>query len=286
MSETATSLCSRTVPDDLAVRWKGEGAWLDVTVGSLLDRGTREHAAVRFRVFSDARPYDGTVGEVAERARRLAGGLARRGLGPGDVVAYQYPNWAEAAVAFWATSLLGVTIVPVVHIYGPKELRYILEHTRARAFLTPDRFGRTDYCEVLPSLMDELTDLELVAVDGDDVPAGAVAISDLLDADPVEAPESLDPDAAARPSLRPSPSGLTPSGSHSCAPTDRPSTRRRPAALTPTTHATSASTPRGGRCRGSSCVWSMPRATRSGPVKRARSTAGAPISSSATPTRP
>ena len=170
---------------------------MDVTVGSLLDRGTREHAAVRFRVFSDTRPYDGTVGEVADRARRLAGGLARRGLGPGDVVAYQYPNWAEAAVAFWATSLLGVTIVPVVHIYGPKELRYILEHTRARAFLTPDRFGRTDYCEVLPSLMDELTDLELVAVDGDDVPAGAVAISDLLDADPVEAPESVDPDAAA-----------------------------------------------------------------------------------------
>ncbi len=197
MSETATSLCTRTVPDELAVRWKAEGAWLDVTVGSLLDRGMREHGAARFRVFSEARPFDGTVAAVAQRARLLAGGLARRGIGPGDVVAYQYPNWAEAAVAFWATSLLGVTIVPVVHIYGPKELRYILEHTGARALLTPDRFGHNDYCEALPAVMDELADLELVAVDGDDIPGGAVPIADLFDADPVEMAAPVEPDAAA-----------------------------------------------------------------------------------------
>src|SRR5438067_349334 len=194
MSETATSLCTRAVPDDLAERWRAEGAWLDVTVGALLDRGIREHRAARFRVFSDVRPYDGTVGAVAERARRLAGGLSRRGLGAGDVVAYQYPNWAEAAVAFWATSLLGVTIVPIVHIYGPRELRYILGHTRARALLTPDRFGGVDYCDAVPSLLAELPDLELVAVDGEGVPAGAVPIAHLLDADPVNEPAPVSPD--------------------------------------------------------------------------------------------
>ena len=134
---------------------------------------------------------------VAERARRLAGGLARRGVRPGDVVAYRYPNWADAAVAFWAASLLGAVIVPLVHIYGPKELRYILEHTEARALITPDRFGRTDWCEALPTLLTELPHLELVVVDGPDVPAGMLPIGDLLDAEPIEHAAAVSPDAPA-----------------------------------------------------------------------------------------
>ena len=49
-----------------------------------------------FRVWSDTHPYSGTIGALYEQALRMATGLARRGVGVGDVVAYQLPNWAEA----------------------------------------------------------------------------------------------------------------------------------------------------------------------------------------------
>jgi len=62
----------------------------------------------------------------------VAGGLQELGLGPGDVVAFQLPNWVEAAVTFYACAMLGVTLVPIVHFYGPKEVGFILRQSRAR----------------------------------------------------------------------------------------------------------------------------------------------------------
>ena len=41
---------------------------------------------------------------------------------PGDVVAFQLPNWTEAAATFWASALLGAVVVPIVHFYGRKEV--------------------------------------------------------------------------------------------------------------------------------------------------------------------
>jgi acyl-coenzyme A synthetase/AMP-(fatty) acid ligase len=47
--------------------------------------------------------------------------------GPGDVVAFQLPNWMEAAAVFWASAFLGAAVVPIVHFYGRKEVGYILD---------------------------------------------------------------------------------------------------------------------------------------------------------------
>ena len=41
----------------------------------------------------------------------LGAGLHRLGVGPGDVVAFQLPNWAEAAATFYGVSALGATLV-------------------------------------------------------------------------------------------------------------------------------------------------------------------------------
>ena len=71
---------------------------------------------------STVRPFAGTFGDVELSARRLAAGLLARGVGPGDVIAFQLPNWMEAAATFWASTLLGAVVVPIVHFYGHKEL--------------------------------------------------------------------------------------------------------------------------------------------------------------------
>ncbi|MET9968994.1 AMP-binding protein, partial [Streptomyces sp. NPDC006356] len=127
---TIPSAALRPLPPELAARYEAEGWWTRRTLGDLLAEGLSGAGAVEFRVHSDVRPFSGTFAEVEDTARRLAAGLAERGVGPGDAVVMQLPNWMEAAAVFWASAFLGAVVVPVVHFYGPKEVRHILQVTR------------------------------------------------------------------------------------------------------------------------------------------------------------
>ncbi|GAA5051992.1 AMP-binding protein [Nocardia callitridis] len=144
----------RTVPVELAARYEAEGWWTRETIGELLARGLAAAPETSFRVHSKVRPWAGTFGDVELVARRLAGGLRSRGVEPGDVVAFQLPNWTEAAAVFWASAFLGATVVPIVHFYGRKEIRHILATTQPKVFITTEGFGRlrlhADLCEQVP----------------------------------------------------------------------------------------------------------------------------------------
>ncbi|MGW5375677.1 AMP-binding protein [Nocardia sp. NPDC003999] len=135
----------RKIPLDLVRRYQEEGWWTSETIGELLAGGLAAAPDTAFRVHSAVRPWTGTVGEVEHVARRLAAGLRRRGVGPGDVIAFQLPNWMEAAAAFWASAFLGATVVPIVHFYGRKEVGHILTEVRPKVFVTTDRFGNTEF---------------------------------------------------------------------------------------------------------------------------------------------
>jgi len=171
----------RTVPPQLERRWLAEGLWDDRTLGHLLDEALAGRADQVFRIHSLTRPWAGTFGELRDRALRLAGALADRGVEPGDPVAFQLPNWVEAAVTFYATALLGATVVPIVHFYGPKEVAYILRRTGVRAFVTAAAFGHTDYLDGLTRMGDALDGIDTVAVVGADgpLPEGLLAFDDL-----------------------------------------------------------------------------------------------------------
>ncbi|HWC84730.1 MAG TPA: AMP-binding protein [Pseudonocardiaceae bacterium] len=135
----------REIPAKLARHYAAQGWWTTDTIGDLLARGLAAAPEVTLRVHSRVRPFSGTLREVESQARRLAAGLRLRGVGPGDVVAFQLPNWVEAAVVFWASAFLGATVVPIVHFYGRKELEYILDVTRPQVFVTAERFGRLEF---------------------------------------------------------------------------------------------------------------------------------------------
>ena len=95
----------RNIPAELVKRYEAEGWWTQETLGDLVAGGLQANPDAGFRVHSDVRPFAGTFRDVELRARRLAAGLRSRGVGPGDVVAIQLPNWVEAAVAFWASAV-------------------------------------------------------------------------------------------------------------------------------------------------------------------------------------
>ncbi|HEX4491634.1 MAG TPA: AMP-binding protein [Acidimicrobiia bacterium] len=171
------------------------GFWNDETLGDILATGLRAAPDHLFTVRSDRFPYRGTFRDVDERARLVAAGLRARGIGPGDAVAFQLPNWVDAAATFYAIAYLGAIVVPIVHFYGAKEVGYILRRTRVKALITADRFAHQDFLANLDTLRTsgDADTVEWVAVVGDGAPAGTFAFADLLAHGSVDAPVSVDP---------------------------------------------------------------------------------------------
>src|ERR1700728_3621151 len=192
----------RPMPADLAARYLAEGAWDDRTLGEFLRDCLLDDPARRFRIWSPTHPHLGTVGDVYEEALRVAGGLRALGLGPGDVVAFQLPNWVEAAVTFYACAMLGVTLVPIVHFYGPKEVGFILRQSRARALIIVSAIGSRDYLAELRTIRDGLHAPEHVIVGGRDAgadldAADGIGFDQLRRSDPIDGPQPVDPVGAA-----------------------------------------------------------------------------------------
>jgi acyl-CoA synthetase len=183
----------RNIPEDLTKRYVAEGWWTQETLGDLVAGGLAANPGTAFHVHSAVRPYSGTFGDVELHARRLAEGLRSRGVGPGDVVAIQLPNWMEAAAAFWASTFLGAVTVPIVHFYGRKELAHIMSTARPKVFITAAEFGRMTF---QPDLC---ADVPIVGLVGS-------TFEDLLADDPMTGTIDTDP---ARPALIAFTSGTT-----------------------------------------------------------------------------
>ncbi len=193
----ALELDLRGVGDDRTRRYVADGSWTDQTLGTILADGLLEGRDLTLSVYSETRPWRGTFADGYDLARRVAGGLAGLGVGPGEPVAFQLPNWMEAAATFWAIALLGAVPVPIVHFYGPKEVGFILEQSRARVLITADRFGHLDYLANLDALRPRLGALEAVFVVGGSAPSGTTPFSALAAAEPIDGPVPTDPSAPA-----------------------------------------------------------------------------------------
>jgi len=89
-----------------------------------------------------------TYREMATRVSALAGGLRAHGIGPGDVVALLSYNCPEFLEALFAANHLGAIAMPINWRLAPPEVRYILEHSDARALVCD---------EALVGLADEAT---------------------------------------------------------------------------------------------------------------------------------
>ena len=186
----------RSVPSALAAGYRRDGFWTDESLGGLLAGRLAARPEQTFKLRSDLRPWSGTFGDVLDGSRRVAAGLSAVGVGAGDVVAFQLPNWMEAAVLFYGASLLGAVVVPIVHFYGPKEVRYILDRSGARVLVTAASFRGIDYLGSLDAFVGDLAALEHVFVVGDD--AGRwTPFSTLLGSGVVESAAAVDPAAAA-----------------------------------------------------------------------------------------
>jgi fatty-acyl-CoA synthase len=76
-----------------------------------------------------------TYAEMESRAVALAGGLAARGVGPGDVVGLLAYNCPEFLQVIFAANYLGAVAMPINWRLAAAEVRYILDHSEARALV-------------------------------------------------------------------------------------------------------------------------------------------------------
>jgi acyl-CoA synthetase len=152
----------RRVDSILAARYRAEGLWTERTLSQELEAGLIRNADLNYRVWSDTRPFAGAFSVVHRRALSLAQSFKQLGVAPGDVVSFQLPNWIEAVECFLATIFAGAVSMPIVHIYGPKELRFVLGQTATKLHVTVSSFRRLPYREYMESMARDLPDLEHV----------------------------------------------------------------------------------------------------------------------------
>ncbi|KRB85253.1 AMP-dependent synthetase [Sphingomonas sp. Root710] len=125
---------------------------------------------------------DGDVTMTREQlladAEALSVALCARGLRPGDVIAFQVPNWREAAVINLAAALSGLVVNPIVPIYRDHEVSLMLADCRARALFVAASFRNYDFAAMAGRIRPALPDLAHVFTvrgQGDDDYAALVA---------------------------------------------------------------------------------------------------------------
>ena len=124
--------------------FRAAGYWRDETLGASVDR-LAGHDRV---VLTDG--YGALTGtELREQAYRLAAALRRLGVGAGDRVQVQLPNWNEFVVVYVALARIGAVLVPTMPIYQHDEVRYVLQHSGAKVAVVAGEFRGFDYPDML-----------------------------------------------------------------------------------------------------------------------------------------
>ena len=167
---------SRFTPE-LIREYTEKGYWGRQTVAERFDQTVEAHPDKLAIIDSQGRT---TFRELALMANRLALGLAEAGVRPGERVAAQLPNRAEALAVVLALARIGAPIAPAVHYYRAAEMEHIVKHSEAAAAIIPGRFDGHDYVKMMESIRPRLPLLRHVFVMYGESPAGTISLAEIL----------------------------------------------------------------------------------------------------------
>jgi len=128
---------------------------------------------------------------IHDRAARVAGGLRRSGIEPGDRVVVMMMNMPEVFISYQAIWRAGAVVTPVIFLQTPAELRHILEDSGARAAIISS--------ELIPLITAAAGGLDLQVIVVGDIPEGVEAspYPELEAGDPAPIEPRRDDDLAA-----------------------------------------------------------------------------------------
>jgi cyclohexanecarboxylate-CoA ligase len=145
------------------------GYWRDQTLLDHLNRAIKrtpdKTALVAIRSES-AEEKRLAYNEVDRLSDTLAVRLAQLGIGRGDAVSFQLPNWWQFPVLHLACLKLGAISNPLMTIFRERELRFMLRLAESKVFVVPTAFRGFDYAAMAENLRGELPALRHVFVVG------------------------------------------------------------------------------------------------------------------------
>jgi acyl-CoA synthetase (AMP-forming)/AMP-acid ligase II len=164
------------------------GQWDDATLAAAVERWARE-APEHVAVIVEGSQLDYTYRRLDEESNRFAAYLRSLGVGAGDVVSVQLPNWCETVAIDVAVLKLGAVLNTLLPIYREHEIDRVLETAKSKVLITPTWYRNFDYSAMVKSLQTRHT-FGHVAVP--DEPFGDSRITGYLSAD-LETPLPLAP---------------------------------------------------------------------------------------------
>jgi acyl-CoA synthetase len=142
----ALEYAAAPMPNELVAGYRAAGFHTDAVVPALLARDVFELGS-SVAVIDDTREV--TWRELAGAAHRVAGLLHAHGVGSGDTVVWQLPNWWEALAVAHGVWAAGAISVPVVPIYREHELAEIMRVVQPTCVIGPPEFRGHDHVDML-----------------------------------------------------------------------------------------------------------------------------------------
>jgi acyl-CoA synthetase (AMP-forming)/AMP-acid ligase II len=132
----------RVVGPDQVAAWREQGFFTDERIGYLL-----EHRATKWPdrpgVITDSGSM--SFAQLAARSAAIARSLLEGGVQPGDAVCWLLPTGADAVATAAAIWRIGAISSPIVPLYGPREIRSVLDQVRPTGIVTFGTDPRREY---------------------------------------------------------------------------------------------------------------------------------------------
>jgi acyl-CoA synthetase (AMP-forming)/AMP-acid ligase II len=147
---TAARIVAPGVPQDRQDEYRRLGYVSDLTISAMVTRAARHWAArPALRETTQQLTYQALLEQVESSAAWLSGA----GIGPGDVVCWQTPNWWEAQVLALAVWHVGAVSCPIAPFYREHELRQVIEQVHPAAVIAAKSFRGFGHAEAFDDLL-------------------------------------------------------------------------------------------------------------------------------------
>jgi cyclohexanecarboxylate-CoA ligase len=185
---------------DLARRYRERGFWRDLTPAADLRRWARETpdavAVAEYRAGSGMHRM--TYREYAGRVDRVTAVLGELGVGQGNVVTVQLPNWWQLSAVVLACARLGAIAAPVLTTIRARELELMMSRLEPVAYVTTRTWDGYEHAAALAAIADRLPSVKHRIIVGGRTDPGEIDLAQRTEeADPGRAGEGLpaeDPD--------------------------------------------------------------------------------------------
>ncbi|MBQ0724570.1 MAG: AMP-binding protein, partial [Cycloclasticus sp.] len=114
-----------------------------------------------------------TYQQLAQQVNRIAFGLVKLGVEPGDAISCQLPNRWEFLALYLASIKIGAALNPLMPIFRHREVSYMMGFAEAKVVVVAATFRNFNYLQMMQDVQTELPYLKHVLAIGEQASPGS-----------------------------------------------------------------------------------------------------------------